>query len=236
MFLPLRDDTPRLSPPVVTIAIIATACLVFLFQETLPPDAASLLAHGAGAIPWEISHLTDLVGGGQPKDLLPPPLTLYTSLFLHGDIIHLLGNMWFFWLFGNKLESWMGHLRFLLFYFLSGTAAGLLQVASNPDGMVPMVGASGAIAGVLGAYALTFPRARVRCLVFLIFFVTFITLPSAILLGLWFLGQFLAATRSGAEPGIAWFAHVGGFLFGIAAARLFVRPPKRLRLMYHPSS
>jgi membrane associated rhomboid family serine protease len=126
MFFPLRDDTPRVRPPVATVALIALNALVFLYQLSLAPVDQLLFARAAGAVPWEISHLRDLVGPGQPIDLVPPPLTLYTSLFLHGDLLHLLGNMWFLWLFGNKLEGFMGHLRFALFYFVAGTAAGLL--------------------------------------------------------------------------------------------------------------
>ncbi len=234
MFFPLRDDTPRLRFPAVTVALIIANTLVFLYQMTLLPWEQLTFARGAGAVPWEISHFADLVGAGHPRDLVPPPFTLYTSMFVHGDVLHLAGNMWFLWLFGNKLEGYMGWLKYLVFYFIAGTVAGALQVAASPDTVIPMIGASGAIAGILGAYAMSFPRARVVCLVFLLFFVTFVTLPAAILLALWFLGQFAAA--GGKQPGIAWYAHVGGFVAGLVLARLFVRPPRRLHLVYHPAT
>jgi membrane associated rhomboid family serine protease len=234
MFLPLRDDTPRVRYPGVTVALVVLNVLVYLYTITLAPWEQLAFDRAAGAVPWEIAHFADLVGHGHPRDLVPPPLTIYTSMFLHGDLFHLLGNMWFLWVFGQKLEGWMGHARYLLFYLVAGTAAAILQVAVSPQTTMPMIGASGAIAGVLGAYALTFPRARVRCLVFLLFFVTFVTLPAGVLLGLWFVGQFVSA--GGASPGIAWFAHIGGFVTGLLLARLFVRPPRRWRIVYHPVS
>jgi membrane associated rhomboid family serine protease len=143
-------------------------------------------------------------------------------MFVHGDVLHLAGNLWFLWVFGQRLENAMGSLRFLGFYLLSGLAAAAAQLAADPSSVIPMIGASGAIAGVLGGYARQFPRARVRTLVFLILIFVW-TLPAWWLLGVWFLGQILSAAGGG--PGVAWFAHVGGFAFGFLAVRFFV--PRR---------
>src|SRR5579883_938416 len=207
MFLPLRDDVPQLRFPAVTIALVATSVVVFLYEMTLGPEGLVDFARAAGVVPWEVAHLTDLVDSVHPRDLVPPPLTIYTSLFIHGDPIHLAGNMWFLWLFGRRLEGLLGHFRYALFFFCAGTVAAALQVAVAPDSTMPMIGASGAIAGLLGAYAFSFPEARVRCLVFVIFFVTFVNLPASLLLALWFLAQF--ASAGGRTPGVAWFAHIG---------------------------
>jgi membrane associated rhomboid family serine protease len=229
MFLPLQDDTPRLRPPVATSCLVLTSVLVFLYQLSLTPFESMQLMRAAGVVPWELRHLTDLVGHGHPRDLVPPPATIFTSLFIHGDPLHLVGNMWFLWVFGSRLEGYMGRLRYLAFYFTAGAVAAALQVAADPEATMPMIGASGAIAGVLGGYALRFPHARVRCLAFFVFFVTFVELPAALLLGVWFLAQFLSA--GGGAPGVAWSAHIGGFLAGLALARLFAA--RRRRVVYH---
>lgn len=213
MFLPLRDDTPRLRLPFVTVALLLANAAVYLYSETLDPAGALRLARAAGVVPWEIAHLTDLVGHGHPTDVVPPPFTVLTAMFVHGDLLHLLGNLWFLWVFGSKLEGYLGSLRFAGFYLVAGIAAGLVQVAVAPQSTMPMIGASGAIAGVLGGYAARFPHARVRCLLFLVFVVSFLELPATLLLGLWFLAQFLSA--GGHEPGVAWFAHIGGFVAGL---------------------
>ena len=227
MFLPLRAETPQLRFPFATLGLVAASVAVFLYELTLPQWALVRFARAAGVVPWEISHFTDLVNATHPPDLVPPPLTILTSMFIHGDVLHLAGNLWFLWLFGSRLEGFVGPARLLAGYFLAGTVAALLQVWALPDNQMPMIGASGAIAGVLGAYALVFPRQEVRCLVFVIFFVTFVSLPSSLLLGLWFVGQFISA--GGKSPGVAWFAHIGGFLVGMGLARLAIVPPLRLR-------
>jgi membrane associated rhomboid family serine protease len=232
MFLPLRADTPRLRYPAVTVALAVANLAVYLFELTLDPADQLAFARAAGAIPWEVTHLHDLVGPGQPVALLPPPLTIFSAMFVHGDLLHLGGNLWFLWLFGSRLEGAMGHLRYAALYFAAGTVAALLQVAVTPDLTVPMIGASGAIAGVLSAYAFAFPGARVSCVVFLVFFLTVVSLPAWVLLGLWFLGQF--ASAGGRTPGVAWFAHAGGFLAGLAIGRALVRPwPRALAIVYH---
>lgn len=168
---------------------------------------------------------------GDPIDAVPWFITLFTSMFMHGGLLHLGGNMLFLWVFGNNVEDSMGRGRFLLFYLLAGLVAVYAQAFLDPSSTTPTIGASGAVAGVLGAYALLHPQARVLTLVFVIFFVTFVEIPAVVLLGIWFLLQFLPAVGQVATPdltagesgGVAYLAHVGGFVFGLAMIRLFAR-------------
>jgi membrane associated rhomboid family serine protease len=169
------------------------------------------------------------VTGSQPSTWL----TIFTAMFMHGGFLHIIGNMLFLWIFGNNVEDAMGPLKFLVFYLLSGIAALALQVAFNTDSTVPTIGASGAIAGVLGGYILLYPRARVLTLIFLIFFVTFIEVPAVLVLGLWFLQQLYFGVADLSDPtggGVAYFAHIGGFAFGLIFVRVFAtrmrRPPE----------
>jgi membrane associated rhomboid family serine protease len=169
------------------------------------------------------------IAGSQP----PAWLTIFTAMFMHGGFLHIIGNMLFLWIFGNNVEDAMGPLKYLAFYLLSGVAALALQVAFNPDSTVPTIGASGAIAGVLGGYILLYPRARVLTLIFLIFFVTFIEIPAVLVLGVWFLEQLYFGVADLSHPtggGVAYFAHIGGFAFGLIFIRAFAtrirRPPK----------
>jgi membrane associated rhomboid family serine protease len=222
--IPLKDDIPTRRTPVVTIALIAINVIVyFAFEQGLLGlgDVGNERVIDFGAIPSEItdpgSHATP---GDQPSFLI----TIFTSMFLHGSLLHLGGNMLFLWIFGNNVEDSMGRVTFVIFYLLSGLAALGLQVATDPDSMVPTVGASGAIAGVLGAYARLYPRARVVTLVFIVIIFTVVTLPALLVLGLWFLLQLLPAFSepiNGAGGGVAYFAHIGGFLFGVLAIKLF---------------
>jgi membrane associated rhomboid family serine protease len=169
------------------------------------------------------------IAGSEPSTAL----TILTAMFMHGGFLHIIGNMLFLWIFGNNVEDAMGPLKFLAFYLLSGVAALALQVAFNPDSTVPTIGASGAIAGVLGGYILLYPRARVLTLIFLIFFVTFIEIPAIVMLGLWFLQQLYFGVADLSDPtggGVAYFAHIGGFAFGLIFIRVFAtrvrRPPE----------
>ncbi len=204
MFIPLRDDNPTRRTPYVTLALIAANFLVFAFGAF---SSAGLQGNALrfGAIPYEVTHFRSLDAALR----VPPLLALVTSLFVHGGLFHLLGNMLYLWIFGNNVEDTLGRVRFTLFYFACGLAAGLTQVAATPASRVPMIGASGAIAGVLGAYWLLFPGARVDTLV-LVFIVP---LPAGLVLGLWLVLQVL---NIGLGGGVAWFAHVGGFLTGMA--------------------
>jgi membrane associated rhomboid family serine protease len=170
------------------------------------------------------------VPGSQPDTWL----TIFTAMFMHGGFLHIIGNMLFLWIFGNNVEDSMGPLRFLVFYLLGGIAAAALQVAVSPDSTAPLIGASGAIAGVLGGYILLYPRARVLTLVFIIFFVTVLYLPAAVVLGLWFLQQIyfgaagLSDPTGGAGGGVAYFAHIGGFAFGLIFIKLFAKRVKQI--------
>jgi membrane associated rhomboid family serine protease len=222
--IPLKDDIPTRRTPVITIALIAINVIVyFAFEHGLLGlgDVGNERVIDFGAIPSEItdpgSHATP---GDQPSFVI----TIFTSMFLHGSLLHLGGNMLFLWIFGNNVEDSMGRFTFVFFYLLSGLAALGLQVATDPDSMVPTVGASGAIAGVLGAYARLYPRARVVTLVIIVIIFTVVTLPALLVLGLWFLLQLLPAFSepvNGAGGGVAYFAHIGGFLFGVLAIKLF---------------
>jgi membrane associated rhomboid family serine protease len=224
VFFPLRDDNPRESFPAVTLGLIMVNTLVQIYQMTMSPERALLFIRAAGAIPLEITSLTDIVRyPDQPPAILPIPLTLFSSMFVHGGWWHLISNMWYLWLFGDNIEDSMGHLRFVLFYLLVGLAAAMLQIVTHSTSAVPVVGASGAIAGVLGGYALIFPRARVRCLLFIIFIITFIKVPAYLVLGFWFVVQMLHGLSEGSLSGVAWFAHIGGFLAGLMLVKLFVR-------------
>jgi membrane associated rhomboid family serine protease len=150
---------------------------------------------------------------------------LITSMFLHGSWLHLLGNMWFLWIFGNNIEDSMGHLRFVVFYLVCGLAAAFGQIAANPSSVIPMVGASGAISGVMGAYLILFPRIRVYALIFLGFFFTSVGMPAWVMLGYWFFIQLVSGLVSiGAEGGVAFWAHAGGFIAGVVLIKLFIRP------------
>jgi membrane associated rhomboid family serine protease len=232
--IPLNDENPTERAPVVTVSIIVANTL-FWFYEVSRGITLSVLDYGA--IPrWLLHGVTD----GQidlPQGMVatlhqeaPWPLTIFTAMFAHGSWMHIIGNMWFLWIFGDNLEDRMGRFRFLIFYLLCGVLAAAAQIAATPDSMAPMVGASGAIAGVLGGYIVLYPTARVRCLWILIVFITTIRVPAWILLGVWFLSQFLTPS----ESGVAWVAHVGGFLAGLLLVKLFVKadPP---RLDRHPS-
>jgi membrane associated rhomboid family serine protease len=212
MFLPLRDDNPTSRFPFVTVGLIAANVLIFLAQATAPHGLEQAVLR-FGAVPYAVTHFRSLAGASA----VPPLLTLLTSMFLHGSLFHLMGNMLYLWIFGNNIEDRLGPFRFALFYLACGTAAALTHVAFAPSSRVPMIGASGAIAGVLGAYALLYPRARVRTLVFLVFYIDVVAVPAGLILGIWFALQVL---NVGIGGGVAWFAHIGGFLAGLLLIRL----------------
>ena len=234
---PLKDDIPTRRFPVLTVAIIAICCAVyFLFERGLWDlgQTGNERVEEYGAIPYEVTHPGDecanLVCEGQPgvsgtaPEQAPWWITLFTSMFMHGSLLHLGGNMLFLWIFGNNIEDSMSRWRFVAFYLLGGLAALALQIVTDPNSEVPTVGASGAIAAVLGGYALLYPRARVITLIFIIIFVTIVELPALVVLGFWFLLQLLPAFSEPvgeAGGGIAYFAHIGGFLFGLLVIKLF---------------
>ena len=209
MFFPYKDDNPRVLIPFVTYFIIGLNVLVFIYQYFIiqGPQLSENFIYTYALIPAN-----------------PSILTIFSSMFMHGGFTHIIFNMWFLWIFGDNIESVLGHKKYLLFYFLCGIGAGLSQIQIDPESTIPMVGASGAIAGVLGAYLFRFPRATVHVLVILIVFITFIRVPAMIVIGFWFLSNLTAGIGTlGIEQtgGTAWFAHIGGFISGVLFNYLF---------------
>jgi membrane associated rhomboid family serine protease len=219
--IPLKDDTPAARKPYVTISLIGACVTVFLWQRTLDAAASRRVVAALGAIPAVL--LTD---ARLPVDLewLPPYASLFTYMFLHGGWLHLLGNMLYLWIYGDNVEDCMGHSRYLLFYCLCGIAAIYAQALSDPHSAYPIIGASGAISGVLGAYLLLFPRAKVLTLVLLPFFFTTLRLPAMLLLLLWFAVQLVSdlGWHAGGAS-VAFRAHIGGFLAGMLLVPLLKR-------------
>ena len=218
--IPLRDNIPSERAPIVTVGIIIVNVLVYLNQLSLPPRAAARFAYLYGLIPIEISS----------GDLLvthPVPLyaTLLTSMFVHGGLFHIAGNMLYLWIFGDNVEDRMGRPGFLIFYLLSGLAAAGAQILSDPHSKIPMIGASGAISGVLGAYLLLFPHARVLTLLILGWFIRLVEIPALVVLGFWIVFQVLNGllTLGVQVGGVAWFAHIGGFVAGLVMVIPFSR-------------
>ena len=231
---PYRDENETQRTPYITVAIIAINVLVWLFIQgagSTLPLARSVC--NLGLIPGE---LTATLSPGTPLEMDRGLVCLtdsgrqfsnvITSMFLHGSWMHLIGNMWFFWIFGNNIEDSMGRGRFVVFYLLSGLCAAGLQVLINPMSNIPMVGASGAISGIMGAYVVLYPRVRVFALLPLGFFITTVALPAWIMLGYWMLLQFLGGVGSMGRTGggTAFWAHVGGFVAGLVLIKLFARP------------
>jgi len=208
MFFPYKDDNPRILFPLVTYTIIGINSLVFIYQYLiLPPE---LLGH--------------IISTYALTPAAPSVITVFTSMFMHGGLMHIIFNMWFLWIFGDNIESVLGHKRYVLFYLLCGVGAALAQIQINTGSQIPMVGASGAIAGVLGAYLIRFPRATVHVLVILIIFITFIRVPAMVVIGIWFLSNLTAGLGTlGIEEtgGTAWFAHLGGFVSGVVLNQIF---------------
>jgi membrane associated rhomboid family serine protease len=216
LLLPLKDDNPITSFPFVTIGIILANAAIFYHQLTIDLAAGQRFVFQWGAIPYQITH--GEVIHVMPR--IPLPLTLFSSMFLHGGFLHLFGNMLYLWIFGNNIEDALGHFRFLLFYLVCGLLAGTAQILSDPDSVIPMIGASGAIGGILGAYLLLFPSARILTLIFLFVFIKMVRIPALIVLGVWFLIQLLGA-GGGTIAHVAFFAHIGGFLSGMVLVKLF---------------
>ncbi|MEK6590889.1 MAG: rhomboid family intramembrane serine protease [Nitrospinota bacterium] len=216
--IPLKDDNPTRIFPFVTIGIIIVNILVFLYQLSLGPGYERFI-FSYGALPYEITHGIDI----GPQVQIPLFFTVYTSMFMHGGFMHIIGNMLYLWIFGNNIEDSMGHLRFIFFYIICGTAASLAHIFTNPNSKIPMVGASGAISGILGAYILLFPHARILTLVMMGFFVRIIKVPAVIVLGFWIVFQLLnSAIAAGSEGGgVAWLAHIGGFFAGLLLINFF---------------
>ncbi len=219
--IPLHDDNPTSLTPFVTVGLIAACVLVFLWQVSLPPEAMEAALYGYGMIPAVLFGERELAPG---LAAIPAELSVVTSMFLHGGWMHLIGNMLYLWIFGNNVEDAMGHGRFVAFYLLCGLAAAFAQAFQDPSSTVPMIGASGAIGGVLGAYLLLYPQARVLVLIPLGFFFYTLRIRALYVLGFWFLLQFfLSAMTAGQQGGVAYWAHIGGFLAGMALILPFRR-------------
>lgn len=225
--IPIRDTNPSRSFPIMTISLIIINVIIFLFEVSAGRNLEVLFSQFA-LIPDKYFSFTARSGFNYIERFYP----FITSQFLHGGWLHVIGNMWFLWIFGDNIEDRLGPFKYILFYLLCGVAAGLTHVYTNPSSAVPTVGASGAIAGVMGAYTILYPRARVLTLFVFFFFIRFIEVPAFLFLGVWFLIQFLsgAATMaaSGANAGVAWWAHIGGFVVGTVL--ILVLPRKRNRL------
>lgn len=248
--IPLRDNIPSRTTPVVNFTLIGICTLVFLLQVSEESGPRSTLIQRFGMIPARVVQpdqplrmevqLQDRLGRRfvRPVELPPPPvspwITLLTCIFLHGGWLHFVGNMWFLFIFGDNVEDRVGHLGYLLFYLFCGVLASVAHLLFNATSAVPTIGASGAIAGVMGAYFLLYPRAKVLSIFPIFFFIQILVLPAPVFLGIWFLLQFLQGTVSTASGlqagGVAWWSHIGGFLVGFAIAAILktvgeTRPP-----------
>lgn len=220
MILPINSDNPVRITPWVTISILMANVCVFLYSYLLGDFGFDIFTHRLGLIPFEIWRGVDAVS----PTPIPLYLTVFTSMFMHGGWIHLGGNLLYLWIFGNNIEEAMGAFRFLMFYLICGISATVAHVISSPDSMIPLVGASGAIAGILGAYLAAFPGTRVHVLVFLIFFIQIVRVPALLVLGGWFVIQVFSATaESAGGSGVAWYAHIVGFIVGYLLMRKRIR-------------
>ncbi|MBI5755957.1 MAG: rhomboid family intramembrane serine protease [Nitrospirae bacterium] len=213
--IPLRDDNPTNTFPYVTITLIVLNIVIFFYEISMGPRFEFFLDM-YGAKPLFVLNMT------APAGYPPPYMTIFTSMFLHAGFFHVAGNMLYLWIFGNNIEDSMGHIRFVIFYLISGIVAVYIFALVNPVSTIPMVGASGAVSGVLGAYLVLFPRAKVLTLVPFGFYMQVIKVPAVFVLGFWIVVQIINGMVSGGRGGgVAWFAHIGGFLAGIILIGLF---------------
>ncbi len=223
--IPLKDINPSRTTPVVTILIIVACFSVFLYEVILPPELREVFISMFAVIPYEITHGVDV----PPPDPLTPYGNLVSYQYLHGGWMHILGNMLFLWVFGDNVEDRLGKLKYFIFYTLCGIVAALIQALVYPNSLIPLIGASGAISGVLGAYAVLFPRAQIITLIFIFFLVDVVAVPALVWIAAWFMMQFISAMVSATHlsmGGVAWFAHIGGFITGVILSKLFVSRKK----------
>ena len=230
--IPLKDTIQSHTFPVVNITLIAINSFMFLVEIWLGPQLQQFI-QVFGVIPARYFELAQT----DPGNVIGRFLPIFTSMFLHGGWVHIIGNMWFLWIFGDNVEDRMGHVRYLIFYLLSGIGAALFHIYMNPSSTVPTIGASGAISGVMGAYFLFFPASRIITLVPIFFFVEIIELPALLFIGYWIILQFfggaIALSAAHQAGGVAWWAHVGGFLTGMVLAPFF-KQARHKRLVVHP--
>lgn len=222
--IPIRDRNPTRSFPIITISLILLNTGIYIYEISLPREALEELILKFGAIPVEIVNITDI----NPQTPFHLFITLITSTFLHGGLLHITGNMLYLWIFGNNVEDALGKIKFITFYLLCGISAGLTHIFMNPSSEVPVIGASGAISGVLGAYAVLYPFARVDTLLIFFFFWRIVPVPAFFFILIWFLMQLAGASRMSGN--IAWFAHIGGFLSGIIFLFLLGRKRKSIKV------
>ncbi|KMY66656.1 hypothetical protein AAU61_16210 [Desulfocarbo indianensis] len=219
--IPIKAEDRIPLIPYVTLGLVAANVVIWLYQLLLPSLSERLLVVKYGVVPALITGLASI---DTPADWFPRIFTLLSFQFLHGDVFHLTGNMLYLWIFGNNIEAVLGRWRYLAFYLLGGVLAGLTHIAAGPGSMIPMIGASGSIAAVLGAYLVLYPRSRIVLLIWLIFFVRLVPVPAVLLLGAWF---FLQVINAGGG-GTAWMAHIGGFVAGMLLIRYFLPRPRVL--------
>lgn len=220
--IPFKDDNPTSTFPFVTIILIVVNIVVFVMQMTHPSGPQNIV-FSYGAVPYSLMTF-------KTTQAVHPFITVFTSMFLHGGLLHLTGNMLYLWIFGNNIEDRLGHTRFIIFYLLCGLVAAYSHAITDPLSKIPMIGASGAVSGILGAYLLMFPRARIHTLIFLGFFIQVVRLPAIVVIGLWIVIQLingLTSTGMTGQTGVAWFAHIGGFIFGIIMVTFFVKKRRR---------
>ncbi|MEW6739348.1 MAG: rhomboid family intramembrane serine protease [Nitrospirota bacterium] len=224
--IPYRDDNPTQTFPFVTIGLIVINCLIFIW-EFVSPVSERDIAYFYGAIPYNLISFDT----SQP---IHPVFTVFTSMFLHGGFLHLAGNMLYLWIFGNNIEDSIGHFRFILFYLFSGIVAAYGHALTESQSTIPMIGASGAVSGILGAYLLLFPHAKVYTILFFGFFWQIVRIPAIVVIGFWIVIQIINGIVSKGtlnQGGVAWFAHIGGFLAGILTIKLWL-PKRRYRKSY----
>ncbi|MEN8153646.1 MAG: rhomboid family intramembrane serine protease [Acidobacteriota bacterium] len=220
MFFPIKDYNPTKRIPYITIFLIVVNVLIFSYQNFFSKKPLNHYINHYSMVPYEITHLKnvkilvdrDQFGYPQFQDRNVRPVpSLISSIFMHGSLMHLLGNMLFLWIFGNNIEDYLGMFLFSVFYLVSGIGAGLIHILFNFNSLTPVIGASGAVSGVMGAYLILFPKAKVKTLIFIFFFITFVDIPASAFLVIWFIYQFFYAGGGS----IAWLAHIGGFLIGL---------------------
>lgn len=220
--LPFKDNVPSRRYPYFTVSIIAANVAVFVYELSLKGNLDGLLIK-YGVVPVKVVYTIKYPSILSLEHVI---ISIFTSMFLHGGWFHILGNMWYLWLFGDNVEDRLGHYRFFLFYLICGLGAAAAQIAVNPELGIPTIGASGAVAGVLGGYLVTFPTAKIRTIIPIWFFWDIIELPAILVLGFWFVVQLLNATLTLGHSyagGIAWWAHIGGFIVGMALMKILDR-------------
>ena len=226
--IPLQDENPSKTIPIINIFLIIANITLFIYQYFIISEGPDFFILVLGCIPYEFTHFVDI----DPPALIPFPLTLFSSMFMHGGLLHLLGNMLFLWIFGDNVEDKLGHLRYLGFYLVCGVAASLSHILTNINAQIPSIGASGAISGVMGGYMFLFPKARVKTLVIWFVFIQIIRIPAVVMIGYWILIQVLSGLAEFGSikgGGIAWFAHIGGFVMGFILIILMRKKRKNRR-------